>query len=257
MNNEKKSKQINPHQLQVEKNPQKFNIKATRPSLTCWEELKLVLDNDTLQNIKPPISNNKIAVKKDESISLSSNFALQNNNKGSSNIQAIASSNEKETTLHLPRILTKIQASLKLFGYFDGPIVKNVDINENQHKNKLKLIIKVSFEFQKMVFEPKVILNISEPFYFTLPRLEEPITQQQIELVKQQSQTINSNQNNYYQMQWNPYYPNMIAHSNSYPNVRFIPIVTGYTLYPPNQQAPQQLNQTSEISAEPKNKEKE
>lgn len=238
----KKGNLLKSNQLHNEQNQQKFNIKATRPSPTCWEELKLVLDNELPQNKKASqISNIKNTSMHNKSNSSNSNNPAQNNNNNfKKNNEKNRSSKKKDTILYIPHRLSNINASYNLFGYFNGPIAFNDDKIKSKNKN-IDLIIEVSFEFH-LENEYKVILALDEN---KLCHFSSPLEQDQ-------SQAKNQNQNVYYQMQWNPYYSNMISHSNSYPKVQFVPIVQGYAIYPQqNQQYQQQVLNIPQVNQVP------
>lgn len=208
---------INPSHFRNEQNQQKFNIKATRPSPTCWEELKLVLDNEPQQNKKSSqIPNNKNSDKPNKSISPNPNKVSKNNN---NKIRQIPS--KKRTILYFPDSLIKNKLSYNLFGYFDGPINKN---NNQKNNQKIKLTIEISFEFHLNDSKIELIIDENELCHFSSPFSEN----QNIE--QEKSQDKNGNQNSYYQMQWIPYYPNLIAHSNSLPSVQYI--YPGYSICP-------------------------
>lgn len=245
----KKGNLLKPSQLHNEQNQQKFNIKATRPSPTCWEELKLVLDNELPQNKKASqISNIKNTNMHNKSNSSNSNNSAQNNNNNNfkKNNEKNQSSKKKSTILYIPQHLSKINASCNLFGYFNGPISLNDDKIKSKSKN-IDLIIEVSFEFH-LENECKVILALDENklCHFSSPFIDSQPSEQD------QSQAKNQNQNLYYQMQWNPYYSNMISHSNSYPKVQFVPIVQGYAIYPQqNQQYQQQVLNIPQVNQIP------
>lgn len=244
MNKEKKSNFVNPCQKQNDSNKQKYNIKATRPSSVRWEELKLVLDNDSNQNKKVSTMHSAKNLKPQiKSSAPSSSINLQSN-KNKKNII----SSQKKTVLYFPCSLSKIKSYYDVFGYFNGPILKE-NKTDLKHK-KIELKIEISFEFQ-IANHHKIVLSLDENklCHYSSGSLENQ------QPTQEQSQAKNENQNLYYQMQWNQYYSNMIAHSNSFPKVQFVPVVQGYALYPQNQQyqqqilKAQQLNQSSSLGS--------
>ena len=101
--------------------------------------------------------------------------------------------------------------------------------------------IELSFEFYDIKNDYKANVALDENSIIYLSSNSEyyqSFSQDQLENNKM-------NSNSYFQMQWNPYYQNIIT--NSYPNVRYIPVVQGYSLYPQPQIV---INQPSIYSTE-------
>lgn len=118
----------------------RYDMNTTIPNDSGYHELKLCLKLRESQNVDNQIEPNSKIISESKSkkteVIINDNVEIPNDNKP---IQCEKPNQDHQTTLYLPVVLKNMKASIKQFGYFNGPI--------NISKKSLK--IEQTFEFTK------------------------------------------------------------------------------------------------------------